>query len=64
MKPVFMYVKQKVKQYLYRSGQTLSVPRGWNTQISRQLANEDSKFFSPRHRPPLLPENIPGTYFC
>jgi hypothetical protein len=32
-------------------------------KISRQLAHEVGKVI-PRHRPPLSPEDIPGTHFC
>jgi len=32
--------------------------------ISRQSTNESGKFISHTHRPPLPPENIPGTHFC
>jgi hypothetical protein len=32
--------------------------------ISRQSAHEGGKVVSPKHRPPLPPEDIPSTHFC
>ena len=40
------------------------VPGGSGSQISRQLTPDGGKIVSPMHRPPLSPENIPGTHFC
>jgi hypothetical protein len=44
--------------------QTWTDPEGSRRQISRHSAHEGGKFVSPTHRPPLPPENIPGTHFC
>jgi hypothetical protein len=51
---------QKVKQSLYKSGQTLSA---WGCNISRHSAREGGTVVSLTHRPPLPPENIPGTHY-
>jgi hypothetical protein len=47
------------KQFHYRPRQTVRVPGVWGSQISRQTEHGSSKVVSPRHRPPLLPGNIP-----
>ena len=65
-------VMVKVKQSLYRPGQSFRFPSGRGSQISGQSAHEGAKFVSPTHRPPLPPrknswcsfllaaESIPG----
>jgi len=57
-------LKIKVKQSLYGHGETLRVPGGSGSLISRQSAHEGGKVVNPTHRPPLPPGNISGTHFC
>jgi len=54
----------KIKQSLYRPGQTLKVPGGSGSQISGQSTHEGGKIVSLTHQPPLLSGNIPGTHSC
>jgi len=42
------------QQSLYGSGQTLRVPGGWGSQISKQSAHGGGKVVSLTHRPHLL----------
>jgi hypothetical protein len=56
--------KVKGKAIHYMPGQVLRFPGGRGSQISRQSTHEGGKVVSSRHRPPLPPGSIPGTYFC
>jgi len=48
----------KVKESHYRLGQAQSVPRGWGSQISRQLAHDGGRVVSPTHQLPLSCKEI------
>jgi len=43
------------KKSLYRPGQALKFPGGWDSQIWRESAREGGKVVSRTHRPPLPP---------
>jgi hypothetical protein len=58
--PSCLFQSVKVKLSRYRPGQALGVRGVWGSRISRQSAHEDGKVVSPRHRPSLPPEMIPG----
>jgi TM2 domain-containing membrane protein YozV len=58
------YTAWKVKQSHARPWQAQRVPGGGGSQILRQSAHEGGTVFSPTHRSPLPPGNIPGTHFC
>jgi len=53
-----------IKQSHYSPGQTLSIPGKRGSQISRQSVHDGGKVVSPTNRPPLTPENTPGTHLC
>ena len=50
---VVFLAQVKVKQSLHRPWESLTIPGGWGSQISRQSAYEDGKVVSLTHRPPL-----------
>jgi hypothetical protein len=60
----FSVTVKTLKQSHHRPWQVLRVPWGWDSQILRQSAHESGKVFSPTHRSPLPPGNIPVTHFC
>jgi len=53
----------KVKESRNRPNVAQRVPGGLGSQISWYSAQESGEFVSLTHRPPLLPENVPGTHF-
>jgi hypothetical protein len=57
-----VYIKISVKQSLYWPGESLRIPGGWGSQISRQSAHEGRKIASPTHRPLLHPRKY--SWYC
>ena len=55
-----MKVKVKVKVSHFRPSGLQEVEA---SRISRKSAHEGGKVVSPKHRPFLPPEKLPGTYF-
>jgi hypothetical protein len=53
----------KVKESRNRLGVALRVPGGLGSHISGYSAHEYDEVVRLTHRPPLPPENIPGTHF-
>jgi hypothetical protein len=55
--PMFTHTKIKTtKQSHYRPGQAHRFPRGWGSQISRQLGHEGGKVVSHTQRPVFIPD--------
>jgi hypothetical protein len=48
-------VKVKIQKSHYMPGESLRVPGGWDSQMSRQSAHESGKVVSPKCRPPWPP---------
>jgi len=55
-------VKVTVKQSCYRPGVAQRVPGRFPDFMT--TAQDGGKVVSLTHRPPLPPENTPGTHFC
>ena len=62
-KQIYIYIPIKVRQPHYSPGQTLRVPGGSDSQISRQSAHVIRLSALPTGRL-YPPENITGTHFC
>ena len=63
---IYIYISLgivEVKQSHYSSGQTLRVPGGWGSQISKQSAHDGGKFVSLTYLSLLPPVNTPGNHF-
>jgi hypothetical protein len=52
---LFQWSLKMQKESHYTPGQALKATGGWDSQISRKLANESGKVISPMHRLPLPP---------
>ena len=57
-------VKVKVKQSRYVPGSDPEGSRKLRFPDFMTTAQDVNKVVSPRHRPPLPPENTPATHFC
>ena len=53
----------KVKESRNRPGVAQNVPVGLGSRFPRNSAHEGGEVVSLKHRPPLPPENMPGTHF-
>jgi hypothetical protein len=60
---IYVCVYLKVKQSLYRAGQTLWTPGGGGSQNCRQSAHAVGKVGNPKNRPPLSLRTYPWYSF-
>ena len=52
--------KVKTKQYITKPGQASSLPRFWESHVSKQSTREGGNVVNPKHWLPITPPPLPG----